>query len=291
MTSPGAATTAPEPRPSGPPGEVARTAIGVDVGGTGVKAGLVDLATGELHSRRIRRATPKPATPEAIAAAALACVDDLVAASPVASDLPAGCGLPGVVKDGRLKTATNLDKSWLDAPAQQLLADRLGRPVAIVNDADAAGLGEMTFGAGRGQGGTVLLLTIGTGIGSALFVNGRLVPNTELGVFPFHGRNVETLISGASRERRHVGWKRWARDFSAYIAELEACFWPDLIILGGGISKEWPRYGARLVSRAPIVPALLLNSAGIVGAAMVGDAAARAETASLPHPPAADRVP
>ncbi|MGH2407360.1 MAG: polyphosphate--glucose phosphotransferase [Candidatus Limnocylindrales bacterium] len=257
-------------------------AIGIDIGGTGVKAGLVDLASGELRSRRVRRPTPKPATPAAVIEAAEACVADLAGADGFGTDLPAGCGLPGVVKAGRLKTAANIDRTWIDAPAEQLFADVLRRPVAIVNDADAAGVAELAFGAARDHRGTVLLLTVGTGIGSALFFDGRLVPNTELGHVQFHGRDAETLISGVARTRRHVGWKRWARDFSAYVALLDAYFWPDLIILGGGISKEYTRYRERLVSRAPIVTARLLNTAGIVGAAMVGDAADRAGTASRP---------
>jgi polyphosphate glucokinase len=257
-------------------------AIGIDVGGTGVKAGLVDLVSGALVSPRIRRSTPRPATPQAIAEAAAACVADLVAGGRVTAETPAGCGLPGVVKDGRLKTAANIDPSWIDAPAEQMLADRLGRPVVIINDADAAGMAELAFGAARDREGVILLLTIGTGIGSALFVDGRLVPNTELGHVVFHGRSAETLVSGVARERRHIGWKRWGREFSAYLAQLEAYFWPDLIILGGGISKEFARYRDRLVSRAPIVPANLLNTAGIVGAAMIGDHAARVGSASLP---------
>jgi polyphosphate glucokinase len=257
-------------------------AIGIDVGGTGVKAAVVDLATGELHSPRVRRPTPQPATPEAVIGIAATVVDQLVATGHATQDMPAGCGLPGVVKDGRLKTAANIDVSWIDAPTQQLLADRLGRPCAIVNDADAAGVAELAFGAARGRMGTVLLLTIGTGIGSALFVDGVLVPNTELGHVLFHGRDAEALVSAVSRERRKIGWKRWAREFSAYVALLERYFWPDLIILGGGISKAFDRYGPHLVSRAPIVTASLLNSAGIVGAAMTGDHAARTGIASRP---------
>ncbi len=257
-------------------------AIGIDVGGTGVKAAVVDLATGELRSPRVRRPTPQPATPEAVIEIAAAIVDQLVGDGHATTDMPAGCGLPGVVKDGRLKTASNIDLSWIDAPAQQLLADRLGRPCVIVNDADAAGVAELAFGAAHGRTGTVLLLTIGTGIGSALFVDGVLVPNTELGHVHFHGRIAEALVSAVSRERRKIGWKRWAREFSAYLALLESYFWPDLIILGGGISKAFDRYGPHLVSRAPIVTASLLNSAGIVGAAMTGEQAARTGIASRP---------
>jgi len=257
-------------------------AIGIDVGGTGVKAAVVDLATGELRSPRVRRPTPQPATPGAVIEVAAAVVNQLIADGHATPDMPAGCGLPGVVKDGRLKTAANIDASWIDAPAQQLLADRLGRPCVIVNDADAAGIAEMAFGAARDRTGTVLLLTIGTGIGSALFVDGVLVPNTELGHVHFHGRIAEALVSAVSRERRKIGWKRWAREFSAYLALLESYFWPDLIILGGGISKAFDRYGPHLVSRAPIVTASLLNSAGIVGAAMTGEHAARTGIASRP---------
>src|SRR3972149_5780333 len=230
-------------------------AIGIDVGGTGVKAAVVDLATGELRSPRVRRPTPQPPTPGAVIEVAAAVVNQLIADGHATPDMPAGCGLPGVVKDGRLKTAANLD---------------------------AAGIAEMAFGAARDRTGTVLLLTIGTGIGSALFVDGVLVPNTELGHVHFHGRIAEALVSAVSRERRKIGWKRWAREFSAYLALLESYFWPDLIILGGGISKAFDRYGPHLVSRAPIVTASLLNSAGIVGAAVTGEDAARTGIASRP---------
>lgn len=260
-------------------------AIGIDIGGTGVKAAVVDLATGELRSPRVRRATPQPATPEAVIETTAAVVEQLVVDGRSAPHMPAGCGLPGVVKDGRLQTAANIDAGWVGAPAQQLLADRLGRPVTIVNDADAAGVAELALGAAKGRTGTVLLLTIGTGIGSAVFVDGRLVPNTEFGHVPFHGGAAEQRISGVARERRRVGWKRWAREFSEYLGLLETYLWPDLIILGGGISKEFARYGERLVSRAPIVPAGLLNTAGIVGAALTGDRAARMGTASMPERP------
>jgi len=181
-----------------------------------------------------------------------------------------------VVKYGRLKTAANIDPSWIDAPAEELISARLGRPVLILNDADAAGLAELTYGAGVGSEGTVLLLTIGTGIGSALFVDGRLVPNTEFGHLEFHCRGAETLLSGAARERRGLGWKAWARQFSEFLAALELYVSPDLIILGGGVSKVMGKYEKHLRCRAPIVPARLLNTAGIVGAAMAGaNAAAR----------------
>jgi polyphosphate glucokinase len=258
-----------------PPGvRLEGTALGIDVGGTGVKAALVDLATGTLVSDRVREKTPQPSTPEAVIET-IGTVVERLGGSGLTPTTPAGCGVPAVVKYGRLKTAANIDHSWIDAPAEDLISARLGRPVLILNDADAAGLAEMTFGAGAGQDGTVLLLTIGTGIGSALFVDGRLVPNTEFGHLEFHGRGVETLLSGASRERRGLGWKAWARQFNEFLADVELYVSPDLIILGGGVSKVMAKYERYLKARAPLVPARLLNTAGIVGAALAGANAAQ----------------
>jgi polyphosphate glucokinase len=256
-------------------------AIGIDVGGTGVKAAVVDLTTGELASNRIRVRTPQPSTPEAVIEAIAGIVDQLVQAGAVTPGMPAGCGLPGVVKAGRLLTAANIDKGWLEVPVEDMLATRLGRPVHLVNDADAAGLAEVTFGAARGVSGTVLLLTIGTGIGSALLIDGKLVDSLELGHMPFHGRDAETLVSGTSRERRKVGWKRWSREFSGYLALLERLLWPDVILLGGGVSKEYARYGKWLHSRAPIRTATFLNTAGIIGAALAGAEVGTAARAAL----------
>lgn len=250
--------------PAGAP----QRSIGVDVGGTGVKAAVVDLATGALASPRIRDKTPQPSTPEAIIECAGRIVDKLVADGHVAAGIPAGVGLPGVVKGGALKTAANIDKTWVDYPAQREFSARLGRPVRLVNDADAAGLAEVAFGAAKGVPGTVLLLTIGTGIGSAILVDGHLLDSTEFGHVTYRGKDAETLVSGASRERRKIGWRRWAREFSEYMALLERWFWPDLIILGGGVSKEYAKYSKWLTSRAPIVTARYLNTSGIVGAAL-----------------------
>ncbi len=182
--------------------------------------------------------------------------------------MPAGAGLPGVVKQGRLLTAANIDKSWIDYPAQDALQARLGRPVRLINDADAAGLAEVAFGAARGVPGTVLLLTIGTGIGSALLIDGKLLDSTEFGHVPYRRRDAEQWVSGAARERRRIGWRRWAGEFSDFLALLEAWFWPDLIILGGGVSKEYAKYSRWLKSRAPIVTARFLNTSGIIGAAL-----------------------
>jgi len=251
-------------------------AIGIDVGGTGVKAAIVDLTTGALASPRIREKTPSPSTPEAIVEAVASLFSRLNDAGYRTAGLPTGAGLPGIVKDGRLTTAANIDKGWVNAPAQDMFSNRLGQAVTIINDADAAGIAEMRYGAGRGHGGVVLLLTLGTGIGSALFMDGRLVVNTEFGHLEFHGKDAETLISGAARERRKLGWKRWAHEFSDYMTRLDRYFSPDLVILGGGVSKESARFWKYLDVPTKVVTATLLNSAGIVGAALAGAEAASA---------------
>jgi polyphosphate glucokinase len=243
-------------------------AIGIDVGGTGVKAAVVDLATGEMVSPRIRERTPQPATPEAVIETVGRIVDRLGEGGHLDPAMPAGAGLPGVVKHGRLLTAANIDPRWVDFPAQATLEERLGRPVRLINDADAAGLAEVAFGAAKDVPGTVMLLTIGTGIGSALLIDGTLLDSTEFGHVPYRRRDAELWISGAARERRAIGWRRWAGEFSEYLALLDRWFWPDLIILSGGVSKEYAKYGRWLKSRAPIVTARFLNTSGIIGAAL-----------------------
>lgn len=245
-----------------------RRAIGIDVGGTGVKAAVVDLATGELVSPRIREKTPQPATPEAVIEVAGRILDRLAEGGHLDPTMLAGVGVPGVVKRQLVKTAANIDPSWIDFPVRETLEARIGRPVRLINDADAAGLAEVAFGAAKGVPGTVLLLTIGTGIGSALLVDGRLLDSTEFGHVTYRGKDGETLVSGAARERRKVGWRRWAIEFSEYLALLEKWFWPDLIILSGGVSKEHAKYDKWLKSRAPIVMAHFLNTSGIIGAAL-----------------------
>ncbi len=271
MNEPDATPTA-EPATADPAADPASAehprAIGIDVGGTGVKAAVVDLATGELVSPRLREKTPQPATPEAVIATVGRLVDRLAESGHLDPTMPAGAGLPGVVKRGRLMTAANIDKGWIDYPAQEALEARLGRRVRLVNDADAAGLAEVTFGAAKDVPGTILLLTIGTGIGSALLIDGTLLDSTEFGHVLYRRKSVELWISGAARERRGIGWRRWAGEFSEYLALLEMWFWPDLIILGGGVSKEYAKYGKWLKSRAPIVTARFLNTSGIIGAAL-----------------------
>ena len=247
---------------------VAARGVGIDIGGTGVKAALVDLETGELISRRVRAGTPKPATPSAVAETVRAVVEQIAADHALPPETPFGIGLPAVVVDGTVKTAANIAKSWIGTNAEELFGEALGREVHVLNDADAAAIAEARLGAGRGVTGTVLLLTLGTGIGSGLLVRGRLVPNTELGHLEYRGREAETRLSGAARLRRRLRWRQWAEEFNGYLERLELYFWPDLIILGGGVSKELGRFGPMLKSRAPIVAAQFLNTSGIVGAAM-----------------------
>ncbi|MFO1539359.1 MAG: polyphosphate--glucose phosphotransferase [Chloroflexota bacterium] len=271
--------------PTGTPAQTPRLALGIDVGGTGVKAALVDLDTAELASPRVRERTPVPATPEAVTETIVRVVARIAEGRALPADLPVGCGLPGVVKDGRLLTAANIDAGWVGWPAEERIGAALGRRVRIFNDADAAGLAELAYGEAAGRPGTVILLTIGTGIGSAVFLDGKLVPNTEYGHLEFHGRDAETLVSGAARERRKLGWKRWARDFGAYLAGIEATMWPDLFIFGGGVSKEWAKWGRHLRARTPIVLARFLNTSGIIGAAWAAaDAAGRPERGAGPAP-------
>jgi polyphosphate glucokinase len=266
--------THPSPAPAVP-----GAALGIDIGGTGVKAALIDVTTGELLSRRYRVNTPKPATPDAVAKAVEHVVGMVAAERKLRPDLPVGVGIPGPIKDGKVMAAANIDKRWIGASAEELLGKALGRRVYAINDADAAGLAEIAFGPGRKVPGTVLMLTLGTGIGSGLFVDGRLVPNTEMGHLEWRGRDVELRLSGAARERRSMRWRAWANEFSAFLERVEVYFWPDLIILGGGVSKELKKYEKWLKSRAKIVPARFLNTSGIVGAAMYASDRVRVESA------------
>jgi polyphosphate glucokinase len=249
-------------------------ALGIDVGGTGVKAALVDLGTARLIGPRIRERTPQPSTPEAVTATIASVVTKVLLGHDTPGGLPVGCGLPGIVKHGRLASAANIDPAWVGWPATDNIGAAIGRPVLIINDADAAGMAELAYGTAAGRMGTVLLLTLGTGIGSALFIDGHLVPNTEFGHLEFHGQDAETLISGAARERRRLGWKVWTRQFNEYLARIELYFSPDLIIMGGGVSKEWAKWGRLVKTRAEVVTAGFLNTSGIIGAAWAAAAVA-----------------
>jgi polyphosphate glucokinase len=244
-------------------------ALGLDIGGTGIKAAVVDLATGRLVTDRIRELTPRPATPRAVIDVVERVVRTLEATGDLPPSMPGGAGFPSVIRTGRAMTATHGDSSWIDADVQKMLGDRLDRPMAVLNDADAAGVAEMAYGAGKGQQGVVLLLDLGTGIGSALFTNGQLVPNMQLGHVELHGRDAET-----ARKRRRIGWKPWAAEFNELLARYEAYVWPDLIIIGGGLAKDFPKFEKFLKTKAPLVAAAIGGTAGIVGAARVGGSAA-----------------
>ena len=237
--------------------------IGIDVGGTGIKAAEVDTAEGVLLTPRSRVLTPHPATPDAVATAAAALIE------PLGRELPVGIGFPAAVRDGTTLTAANVDEGWIGMHAQALFGGALGRPVVVLNDADAAGLAEVRFGAGRGVAGVVLLLTLGTGIGSALFVDGRLVPNTELGHLELRGKDAEQRASASVRDEKRLSWKAWAARLDEYLTMVERLFYHDLIILGGGVSKDADRFLPLLTLRARVVAAALRNEAGIVGAALL----------------------
>ena len=244
--------------------------IGVDFGGTGIKGAVVDLDLGELASDRHRIPTPHPSTPAAVAATIAAVVDEVT--DETACDGPIGCAVPAVVVKGVVRTAANIDGSWLGVDGRERLGDALGRDAVLLNDADAAGLAEMRFGAGARRTGTTLLLTLGTGIGSALFVNGRLVPNTELGHVVMWGDSAEEQASAKAREDLDLDWQEWAETrLNPYLAYLDSLLWPDLIIIGGGISKKPEYFFPFLQTRAEIIPAELKNNAGIVGAALAAE--------------------
>lgn len=242
--------------------------LGIDFGGTGIKTALIDMATGDMLTSRVRVNTPKPSTPEAVALTIQTIVARAAKDHVIPEGIPVGIGLPGVIKGGVCETAANIDKAWIGTSAEVVVGAALGRRVYAINDADAAGLAEVRLGAGRDVRGTVLMLTVGTGIGSGLFVDGELVPNTELGHLEVNGRDAETRVSASARERRRLRWKTWASEFNEYLARVESYLWPDLIILGGGVSKVMDKYGALLKSRAPIVPAQYRNTSGIIGAAL-----------------------
>jgi polyphosphate glucokinase len=243
-----------------------RVAIGVDVGGSGIKVGAVDTSTGQLVAPRLRVATPQPSTPESLVRSIARLVKRV---SPgLDPSTVVGVGVPCVVIDGVTKTAANIDQAWIGFDARSALIKALKRPVHVLNDADAAGLAEMRFGAGRGKDGVVLVLTLGTGVGSALFNDGRLVPNTELGHMEIRGRDAERRSAAAARTRRGLSWKAWTNDLDEHLHAIDRILWPGLFILGGGVSKRAERFIPRLTVRPPVVPATLENDAGIVGAAL-----------------------
>ncbi|WP_327727969.1 ROK family protein [Streptomyces sp. NBC_00487] len=239
--------------------------FGVDIGGSGIKGAPVDLDLGDLADERYKVLTPQPATPDLVADGVKEVVDHFGWTGPV------GITFPGVVTGGAtIRTAANVDKSWIDVDARALLSERIGDlPVTVVNDADAAGVAEVQFGAGRDRRGTVILLTFGTGIGSAVFSDGVLVPNTELGHLELHGHDAETRASTKAKDDHELTWEHWAKRVTKYLAHVEMLFSPELFIIGGGVSRKSSKF-LHLIEdiKAEIVPAQLQNNAGIVGAAM-----------------------
>lgn len=243
------------------------TYLGIDIGGTGIKGAPVDAVIGRLARGRARVLTPQPSTPEAV----FEVVREL--AGQFAWREAVGVTFPGVVVDGVTRTAANVDDGWIGLDARERLSQVLGVPVTVVNDADAAGIAEMRFGAGRDRRGTVLMLTFGTGIGSAQFYNGVLVPNTEFGHLELDGHEAEHLAAANVREERDLSWKQWARRVERYLQYLEMAFSPSLFIIGGGVSKHADKFLPHIDKvRAEIVPAALYNDAGIVGAALAAQA-------------------
>ncbi|WP_153505919.1 polyphosphate--glucose phosphotransferase [Cumulibacter manganitolerans] len=242
--------------------KAAAQGFGIDIGGSGIKGALVDLDTGELLSDRFRIDTPKQSTPENVA--------DVVAQVVERGGYQGEVGItfPSVVQNGIARTAANIDKSWIGTDIRGVMSERLGMPVEVLNDADAAGIAELRYGSGKDVAGTVLMLTFGTGIGSALFIDGILVPNTELGHIEVDGKDGEKRASGAVKDDKKLSYEEWAGRVSHYLQVLEKGLWPDLIIVGGGISKKAEKWVPLLENRTPIKVAKLLNNAGIAGAAL-----------------------
>jgi polyphosphate glucokinase len=270
MPTPDSGPTAEYATVPSPTARLTGRAIGLDIGGTGIKAAVVDLATGRLVGDRVRELTPRPAMQEAVMEVVASVMHSLEATGSLTREMSAGAAFPSVIRSGRAMTTVHGDSSWIQVDVHQKLSERLGRPITVINDADAAGVAEIAYGAGKGQPGVVLLLDLGTGIGTALFTNGQLVPNVQLGHVEFHGREAEARLSPLARKRRKIGLKRWAHEFAELLARYEAYLSPDLVIIGGGMAKDFPKFGPLLKSSAELVPAALGTNAGIVGAARVG---------------------
>ncbi len=235
--------------------------LGIDVGGSYIKGALVDIQTGELTSESLQLETPQPATPEAVVEVICKLVNLFDWHGLM------GCGFPAVIQAGVAKTAANIDPLWIGIDVQKRLQQATGCPSFVINDADAAGLAEMQFGKGVGRGGTVLVLTLGTGIGSALFSQGELVPNLELGCLPINGAPAEHYAAAAVRSRENLSWQSWAKRLNLFLNHVEGLFSPELIIIGGGISCEYKTFFPQLKIESDLLPAHFFNQAGIVGAA------------------------
>ena len=239
------------------------TVLGIDIGGSGIKGAPVDVKAGRLLAERVRLETPQPSFPEAVAET----VRQVAEVFPETTG-PIGVAFPAIVRDGMILSAANVDDSWIGTDARALFTAACGRPAMVINDADAAGLAEAGTGAATGRRGVVIVITLGTGIGSALLMDGNLVPNTELGFLEIGGRAAERTASNRVRIEEGLSFAEWAERLNDYFAKLDRLFSPDLLVIGGGVSKQFHRFGPLLRSRAPIVPAALRNQAGIIGAAM-----------------------
>lgn len=254
--------------------------LGIDIGGSGIKGARVDVEQGVLTTERFRLATPQPSIPDAVGDVVVQIVKHFRWRGPI------GCTFPAVVKKGTVLSAANVDKSWIGVNGKKLLEKKIGCPVRLLNDADAAGVAEMRFGAGQGRMGVVAVLTFGTGIGSAIFVDGSLFPNTELGhihiPFPWDGAvEAERYASDRARQQEWLSWGEWAARVSEYLALLESLFSPDLFIVGGGVSKQHAEFLPLLRTQAEVVPAKLRNQAGMVGAALAAKALFKKKAASI----------
>ncbi len=253
--------------------------LGIDIGGSGIKGAIVDVKKGEFITERHRIETPTPSTPEAVADV----VNELVKFFDYQG--PIGCTFPAVIQHGVIQTAANVDQGWIGVNGEALFQQVTGQPVHILNDADAAGVAEMRHGAGRDRNGVVIMLTFGTGIGSAIFTDGVLLPNTEFGHMKIRGKDAEHRAAARIREEEGLSWKRWAKRVNEFLQTMDFLFSPDLFIIGGGVSKKFEKYAPHLTVKAEMIPAQLLNDAGIIGAAMAAYAIyppARGRPKSIP---------
>lgn len=239
--------------------------LGIDIGGSGIKGAIVDTKKAELVTKRKRYATPSPSTPEAVASkvAKIAKYFDW--------EGPMGCGFPAVVQNGVVKSAANIHHDWIGTDARALFEQATGCQAVVLNDADAAGMAEVQFGVGKGRSGVILLITIGTGLGTVLFVDGLLVPNLELGHIELRGKDAEKRASDAARKKKDLSWKEWAQRFDEYLHQIDRLTNPDLIILGGGAAKKIHKFQEYLTVETEVVAAEFLNEAGIVGAALAAE--------------------
>lgn len=259
ITEPTTESSATDGAGGGPP----RRSFGIDVGGSGIKGGIVDLGTGQLIGDRFKLLTPQPATPSAVATTIAAVVSEFGWTGPL------GVTYPGVVTEGVVRTAANVDKSWIGTDARDVIGAQLnGQDVAVLNDADAAGLAEQHYGAGKDHAGVIVLLTFGTGIGSAVIHNGKLLPNTEFGHLEVDGKEAEHRAASSVKDKNNWSYGKWAEQVSKVLIAIENAMWPDLFIAGGGISRKADKWLPLLTNRTPVVAATLQNTAGIVGAAM-----------------------